>query len=241
MSETTSQSLEAAYRLIDSITRLKGIIGALLVDKDGQVVAQDYQSQGQADRCVAFGTHLIPELAKGSAELRFGAVDDVMLQTTSMTVRFVHQGAIWLAVFAEENANIGMLNVELRTKEQELRTIAGAGVAEERDTQKEQIVEMLRREGSINTLVEQRASDIGQLRGLHGVMFQIALDVGVTRATISRRINDINYRLYRDSLLDIGFDFFNRKALDNYDPVLARKVMREQIVGLAGMIAPNLK
>lgn len=211
------------------------------MDRDGEIIAQDYVSQDHVQRCGAFGAHLIPELLKGSGELEFGTVDNILLQATNTTVRFVRRDNVWLIVFAGESANIGMLNVELRGMQDQLTRIAGAAVREERDTQKEQILSALRTQGSINALIEERVSDIGQLRALHSMLFQIALDVGVTRDTISRRINDINYRLYRDSLLDIGFDFFNRKALDNYDPILARKVMREQIIGLAGMILPNLK
>lgn len=241
MQETPSQSLEAAYRLIDSITRLKGVIGTLLLGKDAEVIAQDYVSSDHMESCNAFATRLIPELTKGSAELQFGGVDDIVVQTKNLTIRFVHQDAIWLIVFAGENVNIGMLNVELRDRQEQFKQIAGKSITEERDAQMERILETLRTEGSVNTLIEKQSADIGQLRSLHGMLFQIALNCGVTRDVISRRINDINYRLYRDSLLDIGFDFFNRKALDNYDPTLARKVMREQIIGLAGMILPSVK
>jgi len=241
MPETSAQNLEAAYRLIDSVTRMKGVIGAMLVDKSGEIVAQDFLSQDQAAQCAATGKNLIPAFAKAGADLKLGAVNDVLFQTATKTIRFVRQQAIWMVVIAGDNANIGMLNVELRGFQDQLKVIGGGAVMDEREAQKQRVLDVLKTERGIGSILDERSSDIGQLRGLHGVMFQVALDVGVTRQTISRRINDINYRLYRDSLLDIGFDFFNRKALDNYDPVLAKKVMREQIIGLASMIVPNLK
>jgi len=242
MRETTaSQTLEAAFRLIDTITRIKGVLGALLMDQNGDIIAQDFILQADQDRYEPFATDLIPHLVKGATELKLGAITDVMFQTTNMTLRFAHHERIWLAIFAGNNVNVGMLNVELRGARTQFRTIGGGAVAAERDSQKEEVIEALRTEGSITRIMDARSGELTSLRALHAILFQLAIDNGVTRDTISRRINDINYRIYRDSLLDIGFDFFNRKALDNYDPVLARKLMREQILGLTGMLLQKLK
>ena len=93
-----------------------------------------------------------------------------------------------------------------------------------------------KRKGAWDSIIAAKQADLDSLRALQGTLFQMATEAGVSKGTISSRINDINYRIYRDSLVDIGLDFFNRKTLDNYDPQLARTVLTAQIKGFEQMM-----
>jgi predicted regulator of Ras-like GTPase activity (Roadblock/LC7/MglB family) len=239
MSTTTSQALEVAFQVIDSMTRVRGITGAMLVDPEGQTIAQDFVSMADGDRLGPTGVKLSAQLGDGCRKLQLGEIDSALIQTTGMALRTAQHDGIKLLVYAGNNANLGMLNVELRNVSQVLRLMVAKSVTAELRTEKQTILDTIRTTGSVQTILEERRSDLLALRKLHETTFQIALDTGITREIISRTINDINYRVYRDSLIDIGFDFFNRKALDNYDPALARKLMEEQVIGLAQLIATS--
>ncbi len=239
MSDTPAANLDTAFRLIDSITTIRGVLGAMVVDVNGEVVAQDFISQVDQERGWPIGAELIPQLNKGSRALRFGELDNAVLQFSKLLVRVLRRDRTMLVVFAEHGINLGMLNVDLRERIDVLETIASEAIADEREKERDRIFNALRSRSGITPLIESRV-DLPSLRALHGLMFQTALDLGVPREQVTAKMNDINYRIYRDSLLDIGFDFFNRKTLDNYDPQLARKVVSTQIEGMAEMMVAKL-
>lgn len=239
MSETPAASLDAAFRLIDSVTTIKDVIGAMIVDVEGEVVAQDFMSQDVREQCWPTATEFIPTAVKAMKDLSLGALQETLLQSSSMTVRAVRRDETVVVIFAEKGINLGMLNLELRNRQDMFKALVGESIVSERDRERERIFDILRKEGNLTSMVEERP-DLPGLRALHGILFQAALDAGVSRDKLTHRINDINYRIYRDSLLDIGFDFFNRKTLDNYDPVLARRVVAAQIDGIAAMLVEHL-
>jgi len=241
MNEPAAPSLEVAFQVIDAITRVKGVIGALLMDLDGQIIAQDFKSQDDQKHGWSAGKTLSDQLAKAAAGLKLGTMNELHLQTGKLTFRMTRHERAWLVVLGEESVNLGMLNLEIRDREELLNALGGGVPAEQRNTEYERIISRLKADGTAAKLIQERGEEIVALRTLHGMLFQTALQAGVSREVISRRINDINYHIYRDSLLDIGFDFFNRKALDNYDPALGRKVMRAQIEGLSAMVLEKVR
>lgn len=239
MTNAPAANLDTAFRLIDSVTTIRGVLGAMVVDVNGEVVAQDFISQIDQERGWPIGAELVPQLNKSARTLHFGELDNVVLQFSNMLVRVLRRDRTILVVFAEHGINLGMLNVDLRERIDVLETIVAEAIADEREKEREHIFNALRSESGITPLIESR-TDLPGLRALHGLMFQTALELGVPREQVTAKMNDINYRIYRDSLLDIGFDFFNRKTLDNYDPQLARKVVSSQIEGMAAIIAEKL-
>ena len=58
MSDTSAANLNAAFRLIDSITTIRGVLGAMVVDVNGDVVAQDFISQVDQERGWPIGAEL---------------------------------------------------------------------------------------------------------------------------------------------------------------------------------------
>jgi predicted regulator of Ras-like GTPase activity (Roadblock/LC7/MglB family) len=239
MSDTASTSLEIAFQLIDSITTIKDVLGAMIVDLEGEVIAQDFKSVDEQERGVPIAAELLPKVASSIETMKLGLIEDMVLQTTGTLVRAIRRDQIVAVVFAEPDINQGMLNVDLKKREDMLKALVGEAIISEMDSERENLYETLRTDGSIRRLIEERP-ELSSLRSYHGIMFQTAMDLGVDRETLLARLNDINYRIYRDSLLDIGFDFFNRKTLDNYDPLLARQVVSEQMVGMASMIMEKM-
>ncbi len=240
MSDAPTSTLETAFRLIDTVTRIKGVTGAILMETDGDVIAEDFLSQDDTERCAQIANGLSSELVSGLTQLEIGSMENAQIQSLGLTIRLHRKDRLWLFIFADDSVNLGMLNVELRDQVALLQVIGGGQAVSERDTQREQIFDLLRAEGNIHKMVDERSDDLVALRTMQSMMFQTALDIGVARPDLTHKLNDINYRIYRDSLVDIGFDFFNRKTLDNYDPALARQVLMGQINGIAEMVAGKL-
>ena len=236
MSDRASEEMRTAFNVIDSVADIRGVTGAMLVDNRGGLIAEDFASAHEQQACIEIGTDLVPALAEQATAMEKGDLNAVIIQTTSKTLSFSRRQRIWLEVFADKDLNLGMLNVEMRSLEPELISLGGGAVVDERASEMEHIRDVLDASGDLESMIAERTDDLGALRALQGLLFQMTNDAGVSKATISQRIQDINYRIYRDSLLDIGFDFFNRKSLDNYDPALARQVMREQIRGFVTML-----
>ncbi|HQE61407.1 MAG TPA: roadblock/LC7 domain-containing protein [Candidatus Latescibacteria bacterium] len=236
MSGATPQALDKAFQVVDAVTRLKGVTGALLIDPDGSTIAQDFRSDDDLKRASAIGTTLPFELTKAAKSLKMGLVSDLTIQTVHGALRVCQNDGIWLLVFIGPRANLGMLNIEMRAVRELFASVFQDDVKRGMDAEKQRILEVIESTGSVDSVIDKRRGDLKAMRMLHEMVFRIAIDAGIGRETISRTINDINYRIYRDSLVDIGFDFFNRKALDTYDPALAERVMEEQIKGIAGLV-----
>ena len=237
MSQATPRALDIAYQVVDAVTRLKGVTGALIIDGDGLTVAEDFRSDEDLKRASAIGTTLPFDLVKSTKQLKLGAVTDLTLQTRRGGLRAYQHDGIWLLVFLGPNTNLGMLNIEMRRIYEQFASIFGDGVARDVESEKQHIIDVIRSTGSVRNIVEKRHDDLKGMRSLHEMLFRVAIEKGIPRETISRVINDINYRIYREFLVDIGFDFFNRKALDSYDPALALRLMEEQINGIAKLVA----
>ena len=236
MSDKTSDQMKTAFNVIDTVTLIRGVTGAMLIDGKGGLIAEDFASTHLQDACIAIGTELVPEVAEQTEEMEYGDLNNIVIQTSGKTLSFARRQKIWLEIFADSDVNLGMLNIEMRNVEADLLALGGGAVVDERAEEMTHIRDVLETEGDLESLIDERTDDLDALRALQSLLFQMTNESGVSKATISQRIQDINYRIYRDSLLDIGFDFFNRKSLDNYDPVLARQVMREQIRGFVVML-----
>jgi len=236
MSGATPQALDKAFQVVDAVTRLKGVTGALLIDPDGSTIAQDFRSDDDLKRASAIGTTLPFDLMKAANRLKMGLISDLTIQTVHGALRVCQHDGIWLLVFIGPRANLGMLNIEMRTVRELFASVFQDDVKRGMDAEKQHIMEVIESTGSVESVIDKRRGDLKAMRMLHEMVFRVAIDAGIGRETISRTINDINYRIYRDSLVDIGFDFFNRKALDTYDPALAERVMEEQIRGIAGLV-----
>jgi len=68
------------------------------------------------------------------------------------------------------------------------------------------------------------------LNEIHNALFHRALEVGVSKQELIRRIDQATYSAARDSLLDErDIKQMSRKTLEDYDPKLALQVYRTQI------------
>jgi len=84
-------------------------------------------------------------------------------------------------------------------------------------------------EGQLTGVVES-LNTTQELNDVHNALFHKALELGVPRADLIRKIDEANYDIARSSLLDYrDLKQMSRKMLEDYDPRLAIKVFRGQI------------
>ncbi len=84
-------------------------------------------------------------------------------------------------------------------------------------------------EGRLEEKVES-LEEISELHGIHNVLFHRALEAGVPRVDLIRRIDELNYDIAREANLDAReLRYMNRKMLVDYDMSLAILVYKRQI------------
>jgi hypothetical protein len=83
--------------------------------------------------------------------------------------------------------------------------------------------------------------ELDDLHETHQNLFDKAMDSDIPKKEIATMMNKANERFYYENNLDIGEDFINRKALDDYDPQLASKLLFTQIEVLEKLILERLR
>ena len=84
-------------------------------------------------------------------------------------------------------------------------------------------------EGKLEEMVES-LKDIPELHSIHNVLFHRALEFGVLRVELIKRIDGMNYSIAREANMDMQeLAFMNRKMLVDYDPNVAVLVYKRQI------------
>jgi predicted regulator of Ras-like GTPase activity (Roadblock/LC7/MglB family) len=233
MTEPVAVDVVAAIRLIDSVTSIKNVLGAMIADDSGEIVAQDFVSPEVRGKAEPLAKGTLPALnsSVGGIQRRsktFGVINEITLQFSGLLIRAIRRDQFYLLVFAKADTNLGMLNVDLKQRRDLLCELSGHTIVSDGDRERERLFDVLRSQGSADSLIA-ACADLESLRTFHGMVFQTALDLDIDRESLTSSLNQVNFRIYRDSLVNFGFDFFNRKTLDNYDPALARLVVSEQI------------
>jgi len=96
-------------------------------------------------------------------------------------------------------------------------------------------------EGHLAVIVDKTYAT-SDLNDIHNAVFHKALELGVPRTELIRRIDEINYEIARRSLLDYrDLKQMSRKTLEDYDPQLAVEVYKGQIAVMLKTIDETLE
>jgi len=90
--------------------------------------------------------------------------------------------------------------------------------------------------GQLPTIVEV-FDDIELLDMIHTAMFENAVDFGIPKQSISRRMEDVNFDLARKHRLDErDMAFLTRTSMAQFDKNVALDILRSQILAIAKLI-----
>ncbi len=84
--------------------------------------------------------------------------------------------------------------------------------------------------------------DVESLDMFHSAMFENASDVGVTKGSISARMDDVNFEMARKHMLDErDVEFLTRTSMEQFDRPVACDIIRSQIMAIGALIAQHVE
>lgn len=108
-------------RIVEDLIRIEGVIGALLVGKDGLVIASTMLEDEDAEVLGAMAAAMYGTLSKACERIGVGTMTDSIVQAADGTIHLVEAEDILLVVIAEKQVNIGMIKIEMRRASKRVR------------------------------------------------------------------------------------------------------------------------
>ncbi len=108
-------------RIVEDLLRIDGVIGALLVGKDGLVIASTMLDDEDAEVLGAMAAAMYGTLTKACERIGVGGLTDSIVQAAEGTIQLMETDDIILVVIAEKRVNIGMVKIEMRRASKRVR------------------------------------------------------------------------------------------------------------------------
>jgi hypothetical protein len=79
--------------------------------------------------------------------------------------------------------------------------------------------------------------DLDSLSSYHNAMFDKAMDAGVDKSLIARKMENVNFDMARKHMLDQSDAMFiTRKSMEQFDRPVACDILRSQILGIGQLV-----
>ena len=112
-------------RIVEDLIRVDGVIGSLLVGKDGLVVASAMDSEDE-EMVGAMAAAAYDASGRYIEQLNMGDIRHAMFETTRGVVQVSDGGDLLLVVRSSRDANIGRVRIELQQAGMRLSEQMGA-------------------------------------------------------------------------------------------------------------------
>lgn len=114
--------------VISRLSQVKGVLGSILVAKDGLVVASDLSVSVQDEIVGAMVSAIGSTAVKATEIMNQGLLKNILLEGEQGKVFVTDAGDIgYLGVLAVPDANVGLIRLEFLEALNELRKITSAG------------------------------------------------------------------------------------------------------------------
>ena len=101
--------------VLDGLSRVAGVRGAMLVDAQAGVPIVAEMAEGIAGTAVAaMAASLVKRAAKASQSAKFGALRTVQLEATDGNLIVANHGEIIVVAVTRKDAQLGLVRVEIR-------------------------------------------------------------------------------------------------------------------------------
>jgi predicted regulator of Ras-like GTPase activity (Roadblock/LC7/MglB family) len=102
------------HKALESINRVRGVLGSALVGNDGILIASEMSDAQAADLVSALAASLSDMGGKLSEACGAGPVGQIILEGEAGKVLVLAVPLGWLVVLTAANVNIGLVRVEMR-------------------------------------------------------------------------------------------------------------------------------
>ena len=101
-------------KIVDDLIRIDGVIGALLVEKDGLVVYSTLLEEEDAEALGAMAASVYGELSGATQRLGLGAMRDAIIEAAEGSLQIMSARDLVLVVLCEPPVNLGEIRLAMR-------------------------------------------------------------------------------------------------------------------------------
>jgi len=101
-------------KIVEDLLRVDGVVGSLLVGKDGLVVASTLLDPADAEILGAMSAAVYAEIDKATNRIGVGELTDAIINARDGMVMMLESHELILVVITHRTVNIGLVKMEMR-------------------------------------------------------------------------------------------------------------------------------
>ncbi len=101
-------------RIVEDLIRVEGVIGSLLVGKDGLVVASTLMDEEDAEVLGAMSAAAFGEIDKATQRIGVGRLVDSIIDAEQGSILMLEARDLILVVITQRMVNLGLVKMEMR-------------------------------------------------------------------------------------------------------------------------------
>jgi predicted regulator of Ras-like GTPase activity (Roadblock/LC7/MglB family) len=101
-------------RIVEDLLRVDGVVGSLLVGKDGLVVASTLLTPEDAEVLGAMSAAVYGEIDKATKRIGVGGLGDAIINAQDGSVLMLESHELILVVITQRVVNLGLVKMEMR-------------------------------------------------------------------------------------------------------------------------------
>lgn len=101
-------------RIVEDLIRVEGVIGSLLVGKDGLVVASTLMDEEDAEILGAMSAAVFGEIDKATKRIGVGTLVDTIIDAEHGSILMLEGRDLILVVITQRMVNLGLVKMEMR-------------------------------------------------------------------------------------------------------------------------------
>jgi uncharacterized protein len=105
---------QAMRRIVEDLIRVEGVIGSLLVGKDGLVVASTLLDEEDAEILGAMSAAVFGEIDKATRRIGVGSLVDSIIDAKDGSILVLEAKELILVVITQRTVNLGLVKMEMR-------------------------------------------------------------------------------------------------------------------------------
>ena len=114
MDITYQGKAQAMRRIVEDLIRVDGVIGSLLVGRDGLVVASTLMDDEDAEVLGAMSAAVFGEIDKTTRRIGVGTLVDTIIDAQQGSILMLESRDLILAVITQRMVNLGLVKMEMR-------------------------------------------------------------------------------------------------------------------------------
>nr|PZN30970.1 MAG: dynein regulation protein LC7 [Chloroflexota bacterium] len=101
-------------RIVEDLIRVDGVIGSLLVGKDGLVVASTLMDEEDAEILGAMSAAVFGEIDKATKRIGVGTLIDTIIDAEQGSILMLEARELILVVITQRMVNLGLVKMQMR-------------------------------------------------------------------------------------------------------------------------------